>query len=229
MKIGIIAAMEEEITALRNSAQVDREVEIGKNKFYCGNLFSKEVVMVMCGIGKVNAALAAQSLINNFNVTHIINTGVAGSLREDVKVWDVVISEDTVYHDFDVTSLGYQKGQIPRMDEYIFKADSTLINLATKAASSVESKVHLGRILSGDQFINDGSYKEEIQDKLKGFCVEMEGTAIGHVCYLYNIPFVIIRSISDGADDDAKISFSKFLDVACKNSTAIVENIIQNI
>jgi adenosylhomocysteine nucleosidase len=199
--------------------------------FYIGRLESKNIVLVRCGIGKVNAAICTQILISRFNVTHIINTGVAGAIHEKLDVGDIVISSDVIEHDFDATDFGYKLGEIPRLDTYIFKADKTLIDIAYKASKSENSKhkTFIGRILSGDVFVASHEKKNYLWENFKGYCTEMEGAAIGHTCYLNTTPFVIIRSISDKADNSAHVNFSEFLHEAAKNSSGIVRSILNHI
>jgi len=229
-KIGIIGAMEEEIEILKDYISIKSSETIAGMTFYSGTLENKNVVLVRCGIGKVNAAICTQILICNYNVTHVINTGVAGAIANELDVGDIVISTDVIEHDFDVTNLGYKPGQIPRLDTYTFKGDENLIDIAYNSSrENKEYKTYLGRILSGDIFVADENKKEYLWNTFKGYCAEMEGAAIGHTAYLNRIPFVIIRAISDKADGSAKVNFSEFLHKAAKNSSNIVINILRNL
>jgi len=227
--IGIIGAMEEEIALLRQKASIiDTEQIIGVT-FYKGTLYDKKVVLVKSGIGKVNAALCAQILIDRFAVDCIINVGVAGAVYKELSIGDIVISKDAVQHDMDTSVFGDPIGIIPSMEESYFKADKTLIELAEKCSMSLTSKakVFLGRIASGDQFISTPQGKERIWQTVQGYCAEMEGAAIAHTCYLNQIPFVIIRSISDDAEDKAHIAYEQFVKIAAANSSELLEKMFE--
>ncbi|NLD46816.1 MAG: 5'-methylthioadenosine/adenosylhomocysteine nucleosidase, partial [Clostridiaceae bacterium] len=196
-KAGIIGAMKVEITLLLNAMRVSGEViekTIGKNTFYEGQIAGCNVILVQCGIGKVNAAVSAQILVSVFSVDFIINTGIAGSLSSGLQVLDIVISTDTLYHDFDVTGFGYPDCTIPGMDTSIFLADKHLIELAVKAYQSggFKQTITTGRIATGDIFVASKNIKNAIIKKCKPLCVEMEGAAVAHTAFLNNIPFVII-------------------------------------
>lgn len=230
-KIGIIGAMDEEIEILKGLMKIDDEVSIAGMVFYTGKLQNKNVILVRSGIGKVNAAICTQVLVSNFNASYIINTGVGGAIHEDLNVGDIVISSDVIEHDFDATSFGHKLGEIPRMDTYIFEADKNLIDIAFKASENetVKHKTMIGRILSGDMFVACPNKKEFLWRNFEGYCTEMEGAAIGHTSYLNNVPFVIIRAVSDKADGTAHTNFNEFVHEAAKNSSNIVKNIIEHI
>lgn len=223
--IGIIGAMEEEVEQLVAAMDIKKTEEKAGMKFFSGSLSRKEVTIVRSGIGKVNAAVCAQILVSNFNVDTIMNTGIAGSLDAAIDIADVVISEDVLHHDMDATGFGYPKGQIPRMDTLSFPADETLINAALEACKVAvpDIGIHKGRIVSGDQFISDKKRKEEIVESFQGKCTEMEGASIAQVAYLNKIPFVIIRTISDKADDSASVDYPTFEKKAIANSVKIVK------
>lgn len=228
-KIGIIGAMEEEVLALREKLKVVEVRSIASLEFYSGSLHGKEVVLVRAGIGKVNAAICTQLLIDCFHIDAIINTGVAGALSDELDIGDIVISSDAVQHDLDATGFGYERGIIPRMEESYFKADKRLVHIAEKASEvlSVKTNVFTKRIVSGDQFISDPEKKKELTAFFNGYCTEMEGAAVAHACYLNKIPFVIIRSISDKADDTAEINFSQFTQLAAANSCKMIEKMLE--
>ncbi len=230
--VGIIGAMEEEVNILKDTLKLYKQHKRAKMEFYVGKSFGKEIVLVRSGIGKVNAAVCAQVLISEFHVDTIINIGVAGAIYEELEVGDIVISEDVVEHDFDATSFeGYKLGEIPRMKDSIFPGDKELVEIAYCAGENPEitHKTFKGRILSGDIFVACPEKKDFLWKEFRGYCTEMEGAAIGHTCYLNNIPFVIIRAMSDKADGTANISFNEFLNEAVKNSTNIVLNILKQI
>jgi len=222
--IGIIGAMEEEVLSLKDKMEITEVRSIASLDFFVGSLRNKKVVVVQGGIGKVNAAICTQILIDVFYVDAIINTGVAGALDPILEIGDVVISSDAVQHDFDASGFGYEKGQIPRMTVKSFKSDEHLIKIAKKASDVLSSSVnvYVERIVSGDQFIAQPARKAELISEFKGFCTEMEGAAIAHVCYLNKIPCVIIRSISDKADDSAEVNFAEFTKMAALNSCKMI-------
>ncbi len=227
-KIGIIGAMDEEIEMLKQEMQIAEVKKTANLEFYVGRLFNQEAVLVRCGIGKVNAAICTQVLIGQFDVGHIINTGVAGGIHDDLEVMDVVISTDVLQHDFDVTGFGYKIGEIPRMERWIFEADTELVDMAYRAANELleSNKAIKGRIVSGDVFVSSGELKEKLWSVFQGYCTEMEGAAIGHTCYVNNIPFVIIRSMSDKADGSAHANFNEFVEKAARVSKDIVKKML---
>ena len=226
MTFAIIGAMDEEIIRLKANMDIQLTKTIAGFEFYKGRLNGRDTVLVKCGIGKVNAALCTQALIDAFAPGCIINTGVAGSMAEGVGIGDVVVSLDLVQHDFDTSTFGDDLiGTIPRLGKRFFEADKALI----QAASACKGiKIHKGRIATGDQFIADKGKKDRIRELFSPLCVEMEGAAIAQACYLNNMPFVVIRSISDGSDDDADVSFEKFVHIAAENSSLIVEELLKN-
>lgn len=227
--VGIIGAMEEEVAALKEKIVIDEVKEYASLEFYIGKMYEKDIVVVRCGIGKVNAAVCTQIMIDKFGVDMIINTGVAGAVSNELNIADIVVSSDALQHDMDATGFGYKVGEIPRMDVSCFKADEKLIELAKKASSNkiADHKVFVERIVSGDQFVSDMKIKERLIKDFNGFCTEMEGAAIAHVCHLNKIPFVIIRSISDKADNSAETNFEEFTQIAADNSTKIIEGMIE--
>ncbi|MBP5402015.1 MAG: 5'-methylthioadenosine/adenosylhomocysteine nucleosidase [Treponema sp.] len=229
MKIGILGAMEREVKSLYEQLEGMAVKEIGKVKYYCGTLCGKEVVVVQCGVGKVSAAVGAQNLINHFGITHLINSGIAGAMGEGLGVFDFVVSEKTVYHDVDVTQFGYKLGQIPGSDAE-FCADSYMIEKTQAAflnsALSKEHKLVKGLIASGDQFISGGEKKEFIKKNFNPACVEMEGCAVAHTASLNKIPFVVIRCMSDTADDNVETVYKFTEDEAAKLSAVFVEQIV---
>ncbi|CEH35462.1 5'-methylthioadenosine/adenosylhomocysteine nucleosidase [Romboutsia lituseburensis] len=230
-RIGIIGAMDEEVDILVELMNIEETIEKASLKFYKGTLEGKEIVLVRCGIGKVNSALCAQILISEFDVDAVVNTGVAGALHSDLGVYDIVISTDAIQHDFDATVFGYKKGIVPRMENSIFIADERLVEAAYK--SSVEEtkthKVVKGRVVSGDIFISSKELKDELVKEFNAYCGEMEGAAIAHVCSLNNTPFVIIRAMSDKADGTADVVYEEFVQDAAHNSKDIVVNMLKSL
>lgn len=230
-RIGIIGAMEEEVAALKKMLTDVETREIASMEFAQGKLGNKSVVVVRCGIGKVNAAICTQILALHYKVDVVINTGVAGSLRNDINIADIVLSQDTLQHDVDATGFGYDLGVIPRMEQSIFPGDMDLIEKAKKICKEKLPSVgvHVGRIVSGDQFISDSSKKEWLVENFNGYCTEMEGAAIAQAAYLNKIPFLIIRAISDKADQSAEMDYSEFENLAIERSVILLTGLIDTI
>ena len=223
MSIGIIGAMEEEIAALREALEITGSETIAGMEFVVGKLRGTDAVVVQSGIGKVNAGVCAQILITHFGAHEIINIGVAGSLDPRINIGDIVISTDAVQHDFDVSPIGFRRGEIPYTGLYAFPADAGLRERAHRAAEkfSAEVRCYEGRVCSGDQFIASKAQKSGIIETFGGLCCEMEGAAVAQVCHLNRVPWVIIRAISDKADDSGKFSFETFKRGAARRGTAI--------
>lgn len=231
MILGIIGAMSEELEILLKDMDIETIEEKARMKFHKGKLWGHKVVAVVSGIGKVNAAVCTQILADIFNVEYVINTGVAGGLNPELNIGDIVVSSDTVEHDMDASAVGNPRGEIPRMKKTYFEADQKLIDAAKAAAEKLKGdhKVHVGRIASGDQFICSMKVKEDIYTTFTAYCAEMEGAAIAHTCFLNEIPFVVIRAISDKADQSADVNFEEFVDVAAKNASKMIEGILQSL
>ena len=193
-------------------------------EFIAGTLAGREVVVVRSGIGKVNAGICTQILVDLFDVKAVINTGIAGSLDGRIDIGDIVISTDALHHDMDAVNFGYPLGQIPRMDTLSFPADEKLIAVAEEACRQVNPDIHTwtGRVVSGDQFIADRAVKDRIIENFGGLCTEMEGAAIAQGAYLNQIPFVILRAISDKADDSATMDYPTFEKKAIEHSVRLV-------
>ena len=210
--IGIIGAMDIEVDSLKKEMVNPQIITAAGMDFYCGMIYEKEAVVVKCGIGKVNAAICMQILADKFNVSAVINTGVAGSLNNDIDICDIVISTMAQEHDMDVTPLGYQKGIIPGMKTSVFMADKRLIELTRKSAdlAGLGVKLFEGKIVSGDSFIGNHHDKEVLRAGFNGECAEMEGAAVAHAAVLNGIPFLIIRAISDKADGGAEMDYPAF-------------------
>ena len=231
MKIGIIGAMDVEVANLKEAMKTEREVVRAGMRFCEGTIGGTEVVVVQCGIGKVNAGLCVQILCDLFDVTHLINTGVAGSLDEEINVGDVVVSIDAMYHDMDVTGLGYVPGQVPQMDVLSFAADPMLREAAVKACREAAPEIGFfeGRVVSGDQFICDRAKKNEIKKIFGGLCTEMEGAAIAQAAYVNGVPFVIVRAISDKADESVIVAYDVFEAQAARHCTSIIEHMVKSL
>ena len=198
-KIGIIGAMELEVAELKSKMELKNVVDKAGMQFHEGVLNRKDVVIVQCGIGKVNAGICVQILADIFAVDAVINTGVAGSLRAEINIGDIVVSADACEHDMDVSALGYEPGIIPQMETSFFKADRKLAEEAISVCREVnpEINVYEGRVVSGDQFISDGTVKDRLIQQFDGSCAEMEGAAIAHAAFLNKLPYVVLRANSD--------------------------------
>ena len=227
--LGIIGAMDEEVAKLKENMTQTEIQKIAAMDFYRGVIAGKEVVVVRSGIGKVNAAICSQILVDTYQVDAIINTGIAGSLRNEINIGDVVLSSDTLQHDVDATGFGYPLGQIPRMDALSFEADSKLIEVAKECCRTEipEIGVHVGRVVSGDQFVSDKNKKEWLIETFDGYCTEMEGAAIAQTAYLNHVPFLIIRAISDKADDSAEMDYAEFEAAAIEHSVKLLTAMIE--
>lgn len=230
-KIGIIGAMELEVETLKSQMADIRKSTYAGMEFWEGTIGNAHAVIVRCGIGKVNAALCVQILVDRYQVTHMINTGVAGSLNASLDIGDILISKDALHHDMDVSPLGYEPGQVPQMDVFSFAADTDMAQKALAACKKVNPDLSavLGRVVSGDQFISSKAVKERLISTFQGDCAEMEGASIAHGCYLNNVPFVIIRAISDKADDSAEMDYPTFERQAAGHCAKLVAELIQNI
>ena len=229
--IGIIGAMEQEVSQVVAAMTDAKTVEIAGMIFNSGKFCGKDVIVVKSGIGKVNAAICTQILATYFKVDAVINTGIAGSLKAEINIGDVVLSTDALQHDMDATNFGYEPGVIPGMKVSTFKASEELIEKAEKACKREvpELGVFKGRVVSGDQFVSDKATKNRIADTFHGYCTEMEGAAIAQAAYLNNIPFLIIRAISDKADDSAAIDYDEFERRAIANSVKMLTALVADI
>lgn len=210
-KLGIIGAMQEEVETLLERMENKVSATVAGSTFCEGTLSGLNVVVVQCGIGKVNAAICTQILCDRYQVTHIVNTGIAGSLCADLDIGDLVVSRDAMYHDFVCTAFGYPHGQVPGMDVIAFPADTGMMELAYNAAERVNpGHTQIGRIASGDQFVASPQLKDQIIAVSGALCTEMEGAAIAQTAYRNGIPFVILRAISDKADNSADMDYPTF-------------------
>ena len=231
-RIGIIVAMQEELVFAKGPKAEDiNEKEIRHITFIEGKVEEKNVVLVQCGIGKVNAAMVTQALIDSYSIEYIVNIGVAGALNPMLNIGDVVIADKLIQHDFDITAFGHSKGYITGVGDFI-QTDENLRNKLEKLNHNNKDndyKIKLGIIASGDIFCTDIEMKNKIYSKFDADCVEMEGAAIAQVCYLNEIPFVVMRSISDSPNGKNAITFDKFLKIASKRiANLLVEFIKEN-
>ena len=231
VKIGIIGAMADEVATLKEEMDITGTETVADMKFCEGMLDGKDVVVVQCGMGKVNAGICAQTLISDFGVDYVINTGVAGSLTNDLDIGDIVVSTEAVQHDFDVSPIGFRRGEIPYTGLISFPADENLRQIAVSTIEESYSDVNVleGRVCSGDQFINTDEQKTRIIKQFGGLCCEMEGGAIAQACYLNHVPYVIIRAISDKFDGSNQIDYEIFEEDAAKKCASIVRSMIGSI
>ena len=229
-KIGIIGAMEEEVSALKEKMQIEEQRMIAGMDFCKGTCEGQSVVVVRSGIGKVNAAVCTQILCDICEVDMIINTGVAGSLKNEINIGDIVLSTDALQHDMDATGFGYAPGIIPRMETSVFEADQTLVDLAEKVCKEVNSEiqVHKGRVISGDQFISDRSVKDRLIELFQGYCTEMEGASIAQTAWLNKVPYLVVRAISDKADGSAEMDYAEFEMKAIEHTVRLMTGMLQN-
>ena len=223
-KLGIIGAMEIEVAILKSKLENATVTKIGPMEFFEGKLAGCDVVVVMCGVGKVHAAMCTQVLCSHFGVNAIVNTGVAGSLDAQLDICDVLVSTDAIQHDMDVTHLGYDVGKVPGLDTVDFPADEKLMKLAYDASESIRpGHTKLGRVATGDQFVCSEAQKAKIIADTGASCTEMEGGAIAQTAYVNRVPFVILRAISDKADGSAELDYPTFEKLAAANCAAVTE------
>ena len=223
-KLGIIGAMESEVAILKSKLENAKVTKVGPMEFYEGKLSGCDVVVVMCGVGKVHAAMCTQTLCCMFGVTHIVNTGVAGSLDAQLDICDVLVSTDAMQHDMDVHYLGYDVGRVPGLDTTAFAADEMLMKLAFEESERIRpGHTRLGRVATGDQFVCSDEQKAKIIADTGAQCTEMEGAAIAQAAYVNLVPFVILRAISDKADGSAELDYPSFEKLAAANCAAVTE------
>ena len=226
-KIGIVLAMKEELESIRKYLKNERIITIFNLDFYDGYIYDTNCVLVECGVGKVNAARTTQILIDNLKVDMIINIGVAGGVSNELNIGDIVIGSKLVQHDFDITSFGHEKGFISGVGKYI-DSDLKMVSLVEETAKKDNFKnvnILKGVIASGDIFCTDPIMAKKIHDKFNALCVEMEGASIAQVCYLCNIPFIVLRSISDTPNGNNEIDFDTFL----TDSSDVIANLLLNV
>lgn len=226
--IGIIGAMDEEIAYLLDSMTEKREVMIAESLFVEGKLADQDVVLLKSGIGKVNAAMTATIMHERYQPRYVINTGSAGGFSEDLHVGDIVISSAVAHHDVDVTAFEYEYGQVPGMPPQ-FKADESLIEQAKHAMTSLQMPHKVGLITSGDTFLESPEKVDHIRRLFpEAIAAEMEAAAIAQVCHQYDVPFIVIRALSDIAGKESSITFTEFLERAAKHTTQLIYQMVQN-
>ena len=222
--IGIIAAMDLELQALTEKLEHKEGQMHAGVMYYTGTLEGVEVALCTCGVGKVNAAMHTQILIDKYHPTVIIQNGIAGSLANEVKYFDIVIGNELVYHDMQEFVLE-QYGPF----EKVYHTDRNLVNKAYEVAKRVDAKVHIGRIATGDWFVSNASDKADIATRTRSLCTEMEGCAVAHTAYLNEVPFVVMRAISDMADDSAEVDYEEFQYKAADRTVEMVVELVKNL
>ena len=229
-KLGIIGAMTVEVALLKENME-NMTVSTHAGMEFCeGRLCGMDAVVVQCGVGKVNAAMCAQILCSCYGVTHLVNTGIAGSLNAQLDIGDLVVSRDAMYHDVDCNAFGYPSGKVPGMDVIAFPADEKLMEMAYAAAEAVNpGHTKIGRVASGDQFVASRELKEKIISITQALCTEMEGAAIAQTAYRNGIPYVILRAISDKADDSADMDYPTFERIAAHRCASVAMNLAKNL
>lgn len=231
MKIGIIAAEQEEFESILEEMKEEDRKDIYELTFVKGKIKEKTCILVKGGVGKVNAARATQILIDKFKPDYIINVGVAGGLNPMLNIGDIVIGETLVQHDFDITAFGHTKGYIPGVGDKIY-SDEYLINKIEEAIGNQEERVYnyeKGVIASGDIFCTEIPMRDKIYAKFNAECVEMEGAAIAQVCSLCNVPFVVIRSISDTPNGKNEVTYQQFIELASKRCANILKEFLKEL
>lgn len=221
--IGIICAMKIEADAIRASLTDTRTEVVSGVEFTFGKRYGKEIVLAVCGIGKVFAAICTEAMILRFAPTLILNSGVAGTLTEALSIGDIAIAKNLVQHDMDTSPLGDPVGLVSGINKIYFDADEAAVAAFAKATASVGANSVIGTIASGDQFMSDTAKKNAIRDRFDAIACEMEGAAIAHVAYVNHVPFAVLRAISDSASGDAQMEYPKFVAMAAERSHAIID------
>lgn len=229
IEYGIMAAMEEEMVEIKSKMKEISEEKVRDLNFIRGKIHNTEIILVQCGVGKVNAARVTQILIDKYNVGAVINVGAAGSANDELNIGDIVIGSRLVQHDFDITAFGHEKGYITKFGVFV-ESDKELIDKMKRVMERVshnEFKIKIGTIASGDIFCTDLKMKNKIREKFNAEAIEMEGAAVAQVCKLNNTPFIIIRSISDSPNGSNNITFVEFLELASKRCADILEEYLR--
>ncbi|QVK19386.1 5'-methylthioadenosine/S-adenosylhomocysteine nucleosidase [Mycoplasmatota bacterium] len=227
--IGIIGAMDDEVTILKTKIDNLKESQYHSVKFYEGMICGKEVVLMQSGIGKVNAAMSTTILFEQYEIDFVINIGTAGGVKENCNVLDIVISDKVCYHDVDVTAFKYEYGQVPKCPLY-FESDEKLIKLSEKILTEEKMSYHKGLIVSGDSFVHEKTQIEKVKNHFSNvIALEMEAAAIAQVCYLYQKQFIVLRSLSDIAGKESHVSFSSYLEQSALNSSTYVLKLIEQL
>lgn len=228
-KIGVIAAMQIEIDALKARLENSETTTISGIDYVQGELHGKKVIAAKCGIGKVFAAICAQTMITHFAPDCIINTGVAGALNPELHICDIVVGEKTVQHDMDTSPIGDPVGLVSGINVVFFENDKNVVDVICKSAENLQFAHRRGIIACGDQFVADKAIKDKIVENFAADACEMESAAMAQACYINNVPFGVIRAISDGADDGANMDYPTFAKIAAEKGIALTDEFIKNI
>lgn len=226
--IGIICAMALEANAIKDTIENKKTTTVSGVEFVSGIIGGKEAVVAVCGVGKVFAAICTEAMILEFHPDVIINSGVAGSLCRDIKISDIVVAESVVQHDMDTSPLGDPKGLISGINIINIPCDKVASEKLKNCCDELEIKNFSGVVATGDVFMSDNEHKQEIAGRFNAKACEMEGAAVGHVCYVNKVPFCVLRAISDNADDVAEITYETFAAQAAKNTHAVIDKFIRN-
>ena len=227
VEIGIIGAMKIEVEAIQDVMEDTKEEVISGVLFISGTLYGKKIVVAECGIGKVFAAICAEAMILKFNPDVIINTGVAGGLASQLKIGDIAVADSVVQHDMDTSPLGDPVGLLSGINIVNIPCDKKVAEKLLSVVKALDINCISGVIASGDQFINGAEKKNWLVENFNAISCEMEGASIGHVCYVNKVPFGVVRSISDGADDDSHMDYPEFCKIAAKNSTEVIKTFVK--
>lgn len=227
--IGIIAAMDVEIEGIRARLAEPDVRTVSGIAYISGKLLGKDCVIARCGVGKVNAAVCTQTMILLYHPDFIINTGAAGGIGEDIRIGDIVVADYVVQHDMDTTALGDEKGLISGPDIVKIPCAKDLMEKIQQAAKSLDVRVHVGTVATGDQFIGSADKLKGISEDFGASACEMEGASIGQVCYLNGVAFGIIRAISDNADSTAHMDFPQFVKMAAEQSVRLLCALVENL
>ncbi len=226
--IGILCAMREELEPILEYVEVKEVIDYGRNKYYLARFQNKDLVLAYSKIGKVNSATTATIMIEKFNARKVLFSGVAGAVDEDLKIGDLIIATKTCQHDIDLTVFGYEPGFVPESKVY-FDCDKSLNDIAKSVAKKLDIKLKEGIIASGDQFIHNKEKKEWIKKTFNASAIEMEGGAVGNVCWTLDVPFFMLRAISDTAEEGAGVDFDKFLEESSKVSAKFLVEMLKEI
>jgi len=228
MPIAVVSAMDEEIQLYLDTCTVEATDEVAGFQVHTARYAGHDVRLVKCGVGKTHAAMCTQMLIDRYGASPIVCTGTAGAAATDLDIGDIVVARDTVHHDVDVRFLGIPRGQIPFTDLRFFETDPDLREKAREVALA-DHTVRVGRVMTGDTFVQDADYLQTLREDLDGDCVEMEGAAVGQVCTLNGVPYLVVRAISDRADGSSDVDFQAFLQEAARSSAQIVLHLLDAI
>ena len=230
MRIGIIGAMDIEVQALKEMMDNPQVEKISSVEFYSGKIMNIDTVVAVAGVGKVNAAVCAQTMILKYAPDYIINTGVAGGLSPELEIGDIAVADKVCEHDMDTSPVGDELGFITGINKVYMECDKDIVKLMYDAANAVDDiKAISGTVASGDQFIASDAQRNFIKENFNAIAAEMEGASIGHVCTMNGVKFGVLRAISDGANSDSVVDFPTFTKMAVKNTVEIIKNLFEKL